>query len=58
VLAMVLVLMGVSGSGEPIELSDGVWGAATHRPDQAASHQGRAVSGRERIAAHLFWIDH
>jgi hypothetical protein len=31
--------------GEPIELSGGVRGAATHRPDQAASHQGRAVGG-------------
>src|SRR6516225_1655996 len=31
--------------GEPIDLSGGVRGAATHRPDQAASHQGRAVGG-------------
>ena len=31
--------------GEPIDLSGGVRRAATHRPDQAASHQGRAVGG-------------
>jgi hypothetical protein len=29
----------------PIELSGTVRGAATHRPDQAASHHGRAVGG-------------
>ena len=39
------VVRAVAGLGEPIELSDGVRGAATHRPDQAASHQSRAVGG-------------
>jgi len=32
-------------SAEPIELSGGVRSAVTHRPNQAASHQGRAVGG-------------
>ena len=44
------VIRTVAGLGEPIELSDGVRGAATYPPDQAASHQGRAVGGARRIA--------
>jgi hypothetical protein len=39
------VIRAVAGLGEPTELSDGVRGAATHHPVQAASHQGRAVGG-------------
>jgi hypothetical protein len=39
------VIRAVAGLGEPIELSGGVRSAVTHRPDQAASHQGRAVGG-------------
>ena len=39
------VIQAVAGFGEPIELSGGVRVTATHRPDQAASHQGRAVGG-------------
>ena len=39
------VIRAVAGLGEPIELSDGLRGAATHHPDQAASHQGRAIRG-------------
>jgi hypothetical protein len=37
------VIRAVAGFGEPIELSGWVRSAVTHRPDQAASHQGRAV---------------
>jgi hypothetical protein len=39
-------LDGIVSKGEPIELSGGVRGADTHRPDQAASHQGRAAAVR------------
>jgi hypothetical protein len=39
------VIRAVAGLGIPIELSGTVRGAATHRPDQAASHHGRAVGG-------------
>jgi len=39
------VIRAVAGLGEPIELSGGVRSAVTHRPDQATSHQGRAVGG-------------
>jgi hypothetical protein len=39
------VIRAVAGLGEPIELSGEVRGAATHRPDEAASRQGRVVGG-------------
>ena len=39
------LIRAVAGLGKPIESSGGVRRAATHRPDQAASHQGRAVGG-------------
>ena len=39
------IIRAVAGLGEPIELSGGVPSAVTHRPDQATSHQGRAVGG-------------